>query len=347
MSSSYTITNTWSHAKVGHAQDELSTVQYFLKEFSVEAQIASLDSEFGDVNITSLGVTLHQIKLDHSRLFKSFVDQQILRDLSRCVRKGIKLAPSVPSTVVITSSRFGHLMKLGQLLTGQKKPRLRILDAPKTSQEWESFARFVKQTGIDPVIAMEVESSVIESIKHLGEVIYVPSHYGLQRETPSMNAVRKRIGIFWPVGRIFTLKDIETILFKSRFLHPIVKLPAGVEIDKYRAAYPSMTFIHHNTTDLEFRQYLSQIKIALLMHKNYVRQSSGYAGYFLTNNVPIITSKSNSFFTELVKFGDFYAIEDYEDNLYEFLADIRNKPLGHSSETYYHFTVKSWKSFLL
>lgn len=347
MSSSYTITNTWSHAKVGHAQDELNTIKHFLKKFSVEAQIASLDSEFGDISIASLGVALHQMKLDHSRLFKPLVDRQIFRDLSRCVRKAITQVQSPSSTIVITSSRLNHLIRLDKLFVGQYKPRMRILDAPKTSREWEYFTRFVNQAGIEPIIAMEVKSSVIESNKYLGEVIHVPSHYGLQRETPSINAARNRIGIFWPVGRSFTLSDIGIILHKSRFLNPIVKLPASVEIDEYRVAYPNITFIPHGTTDSEFRLYLSQIKIALLMHKNYVKQSSGYAGYFLANNVPIITSKSNSFFAELEEFGDFHGIEDHEENLYDFLVYIDSKPLSNSNEYYHDFSTAAWKSFLL
>ena len=347
MSSSYTITNTWSYAKVGHAQDELNTIKNFLKKFSVEAQIASLDSEFGDISITSFGVMLHQMKLDHSRLFKPLVDRQILRDLSRCVRKAITQVQSYPSTIVITSSRLNHLIRLEKLLIGQYKPRIRILDAPKTSREWDYFMRFVNQSGIEPIIAMEVKSSVIESIKYLGKVIHVPSHYGLQRELPSINAARNRIGIFWPVGRSFTLRDIEIILHKSRFLNPIVKLPASVEVDEYRVTYPNITFIPHGTTDSEFRLYLSQIKIALLMHKHYVRQSSGYAGYFLANNVPVITSKSNSFFTELEEFGDFHAIEDYEENLNEFLVYVDSKPLSNRNEYYHDFSTAAWKSFLL
>ncbi len=347
MSSSYTITNTWSHAKVGHAQDELNTIKNLLEKFSVEAQIASLDSEFGDISITSLGVILHQMKLDHSRLFKPLVDRQIFRDLSRCVRKAITQVQSPPSTIVITSSRFNHLIKLDKLLVGQYKPRMRILDAPKTSREWKDFTRFVSQAGIEPSIAMEVKSSVIESFKYLGEVIHVPSHYGLQRETPSINAARNKIGIFWPVGRSFTPSDIEIILHKSRFLNPIVKLPTSVEIDEYRVAYPNITFIPHGTTNSEFRLYLSQIKIALLMHKNYVKQSSGYAGYFLANNVPIITSKSNSFFAELEEFGDFHGIEDYEEYLFDFLVYIDSKPLSNSNEYYHDFSTAAWKSFLL
>jgi hypothetical protein len=287
------------------------------------------------------------MKLDHSRLFKPLVDRQIFRDLSRCVRKAITQVQSSSSTIVITSSRHNHLIRLEKLLIGQYKPRIRILDAPKTSQEWENFTRFVNQAGIEPILAMEVKSSVIESIKYLEKVIHVPSHYGLQKELPSINAARNRIGIFWPVGRSFTLRDIELILHKSRCLNPIVKLPASVEIDKYRATYPDITFIPHGTIDSEFRLYLSQIKIALLMHKNYVRQSSGYAGYFLANSVPVITSKSNSFFTELEEFGDFHAIEDYEENLYEFLVDADSKPLRKRNEYYHNFSTAAWKSFLL
>jgi len=83
------------------------------------------------------------------------------------------------------------------------------------------------------------------------------------------------------------------------------------------------------------------------MHKNYVRQSSGYAGYFLANDVPVITSKSNSFFTELEEFGDFHAIEDYEENLYEFLVYVDSKPLSKRNEYYHDFSTVAWKSFLL
>jgi hypothetical protein len=257
------------------------------------------------------------------------------------------LVQSPPSTIVITSSRLSHLIRLEKLFIGQHKPRIRILDAPSTSREWESFIRFVEQAGIEPVIAMEVKSSVIESTKYLREVLYVPSHYGLQREIPTTNAARNKIGIFWPVGRSFTLRDIEITLQKSKLLHPIVKLPASVEIDRYRATYPNITFIPNGTTDFEFRLYLSQIKIALLMHKNYTRQSSGYVGYFIANNVPVITSKSNSFFAELEEFGDFHALEDYDENLHEFLDYVHNKPLSNKNKVYHDFSTATWKSFLL
>ena len=69
--------------------------------------------------------------------------------------------------------------------------------------------------------------------------------------------------------------------------------------------------------------------------------------YFLANDVPVITSKSNSFFTELEEFGDFHAIEDYEENLYEFLVYVDSKPLSKRNEYYHDFSTVAWKSFLL
>jgi len=347
MSTSYIITNTWTHAQRGHARDELRTIKQLLMTFSIRTQIVSVHSEFGDVNARSLGVTLHRMKLDHLRLFKPFVDFQISRDLSRCIKKGIRLAQPSLSTIVITSSRVNHLMELEKLLTGQNRPRIRILNSPNSSFEWESFANFIGRISIAPVIAMEVESSVIESRKYLGGVIHTPSHYGLQREVSSLNAARKEVGIFWPIGRNVSFGDVKSILNKTRFLNPIVKLPASVDMNRFKKVYPSMTFIPKETNDLEFRTYLSNIKVALLAHKNYTRQSSGYAGYFLANNVPIITSKTNSFFTELEKFGDFHAIEDYEEDLSDFLAYLEDKPLSVNRNFYNRFVIDSWKSFLL
>ena len=313
----------------------------------MQAQIASVDSDFGDVSICSIGFKLQKAKLDHSRIFKHFVDSQLLRDLSRCIKKGTRLGLPSPSKVVVTSARVNHVMKLEKFLMRQNQPRIRLLDSPSSPREWMSFAKLVGRIGVKPVIAMEVESSVIESREYVGGVIHVPSHYSLHKEEPSINTERKKIGIFWPVGRNYSPETVHILLQKTRLLSPIVKLPGGLDMNKFKSAYPTITFVPPGISNFEFREFLSHIKVALLAHENYVKQSSGYAGYFLANSVPILTSKTNSFFTELKKFGQLHAIENHEDDLSDFLVFLKDKPLSIYNNSYNNFTIESWKSFLL
>lgn len=313
----------------------------------MQAQIVSVDSDFGDVSICSIGFKMQKAKLDHSRIFKHFVDSQLLRDLSRCIKKGTRLGLPSPSKVVITSARVNHIMKLEKFLMRQNQPRIRLLDSPSSSREWMSFAKLVGRIGVKPIIAMEVESSVIESREYLGGVIHVPSHYSLHKEEFYINTEREKVGIFWPVGRSYSPETVHKLLQKTRFLDPIVKLPGSLDINAFKSAYPTITFVPPGISNFEFREFLSHIKVALLAHENYVKQSSGYAGYFLANGVPILTSKTNSFFTELKKFGQLHAIESHEDDLSDFLVFLKNKSLSLNSNYYINFTIESWKSFLL
>ena len=344
--SEFIITNTWTHARHGHAHDELVSIKSFLASGSIGVQILSLDPEFGDLKMRSIGLALQSVRLDHSRVFKDYVDSCFGKDLSRGIRKALAKRDSPNVKVVITSSRFKHLLKLDNPRYFNGKLHVRMLDAPRNTREWESLAKSLRYLSQDAAIAMEVESSVLESQNYLNGVMHVPSHYGIQIEGNSINKARDRVGVFWPVGRGFSNNEIVKLLEELKSLNPIVKLPSGVETQLYMKQFPELEFVHHGLSDLEFRLVLSKVKVAVLGHRDYINQSSGYAGYFMANNVPMLVSRKNSFFGEFSKWGRIYAREDYVNNTRELIADLLNRGLVLEKFSYAKFVESAWKSFL-
>jgi hypothetical protein len=275
------------------------------------------------------------------------VDSLRLRDLAKGITKSIAKYPHDGLRVAITSSRTKHLFFVENALRGQHCVRFRFLDSPESSEEWEEFALSVERLNKRVPIAMEVKSSVEESRKYIDNVIHVPSHHGILKETNEINSNRHRIGVFWPVGRSFSNQEVENLLDQVESLNPIVKLPNGLNPGQLRQKYPGIEFLETGLSDKDFRSHLIKIKIAVLGHKDYRNQSSGYVGYFLANNVPILVSRSNSFFDEIRNLGQVYAIEDFSSDIVDLLQFLLNRDLDLTSNVYTEYVKIAWETFLL
>jgi hypothetical protein len=342
----YLITNTWTQAKHGHARDELITIKNFLTSSSIEASILSVDSEFGDFPIRSVGRSLQRLHFDRSRALKPFVDYCYGKDLSRGIRKANARAWSPGIRVAITSSRFNHVTKLENSLQLEDKLRIRMLDAPSKEKDWIHLANCLKRMSKESVVAMEVKSSVIESQKYFDNVIHVPSHYGMQTEDAYVNSARDKVGVFWPVGRSFQFNEVITLIDEVKTLEPIVKLPSGFNTSVFKKLYPRIEFLETGLKEKEFRDILSSVKVAVLGHVNYENQSSGYSGYFLANNIPMFVSATNSFFGEIKNQGQVYALEAVKDSVFDLISKLMDRELSLDKNPYADFVEKSWKRFL-
>lgn len=347
MREKYIITNTWTHARHGHAHDELLSIKNFLSFNSIQAQILSVDYKFGDLRIRSLGRTLQNLHLHHSRIFKPLVDSSYGRDLSRGLKDSLLNEQISETSVVVTSSRFQHLLKLGDSLKAYDDIRIRILDAPKNRGDWESLAKFLSRLKNRSTVAMEVKDSVVDAEKYLDNIIYVPSHFAMQTESVDTNKSRNKVGVFWPVGRSFSTSEVLSLLNQVKVFDPIVKLPSHMEASSMKLLYPKIEFIEAGLGVMQFREILSRIKVAILGHRGYTNQSSGYAGYFLANNVPIFASNSNSFFGEIKELGLVYSLESNLDHSLGLITKLFNGDLNLARNPYAIFVEESWKTFLL
>jgi hypothetical protein len=175
--------------------------------------------------------------------------------------------------------------------------------------------------------------------------MYLPSHYGLQFEGSDVNVARNKLGIFWPVGRSFTDTEVETLLEQVKSFAPVVKLPNGLKTSVIKNKFPEIEFIPNGLNQREFRKILSEIKVAILGHKSYFNQSSGYVGYFLANNVPVVVSKTNSFYEEFMNKGQLYAIEDLK-SLTGLIHECMNAKLNLNKNQFCNEISLAWKNFL-
>jgi hypothetical protein len=344
---SYAITNSWTHADHGHALDELLSIKQFLQSNAEEVVIVSTNPNFGDLRMPSIGYRLHRLRLDHSRLFKPKIDSKLMDDLIAGLEKVVAIKSNKNLEIVITSSRLNNFFQLEKLAKRKIRLRIRMLDSPKTTEEWVRFLRCSESLSSDSVIAMEVKSSVIESQQYLDGVIHVPSHYGMQTESASINTARDRVGIFWPVGRSFSVDKVLNFLNYVDSLKPIVKLPNHMNSKEFRKMFPRIEFVEKGLGNMQFRAILSKVKVAILGHRGYTNQSSGYAGYFLANNVPIFVSSSNSFFDEIKNLGQVYDLENSLDQNLGLVTSLLDRDLILERNPYAILVEDIWKTFLL
>ena len=343
----YIITNTWTQARHGHAHDELLSIKDLLKSISIDAKILSVDPAFGDFRVRSLGRAFQNLYFDRTRFLKPIVDTSYGIDLRRGIRNSTKGLHLTSKELAITSSRFKHLLKIQDALRLFAEPRIRILDAPSDQKNWRILSEALKRMHGNPVIAMEVKSSVVESQKYFDGAIHVPSHYGMQTESLSINRERDKIGIFWPVGRSFSTNEVVRLLDELRSQNPVVKLPTSMRSGDFKEIYPRIEFVEPGLGIEEFREILSRIKVAVLGYNGYNNQSSGYVGYFMANNVPILVSRTNTFFDEIKEIGRVYDLYDNKKGILGMVTTLMEDSLVLGRNYYSIFVENAWKCFLL
>ena len=294
------ITNLWTYANHGHSRSELLQIRELLNDLGISVEIVTLVDDYGISPRFSLGKATHRLRLDHSRYFKNWVDKRLIRDLGKILKRVVEISSATETQVALTSAKISHAREISRSWKlREKKVSIRFLDTPQSNEDWLALSKDLNESLSVQNIAFELKSSVKEAECYFSNVIHVPAAQSLHVESKEVNERRFRVGAFWPVGRSFNLDKIKILLEAIEDFKPIVKLPATLNTREFHAKYPQISFIKQGTPDEEFRKILSTIKVAVLGHENYVNQSSAYASYFVSNDVPVLTSKENAFFIDL------------------------------------------------
>jgi len=341
----FVITNFWTYAIHGHARSELRQISKFLESRNLMSHVVSVTDDFGESPKKSKGNILHRRKIDHIRYLKNFVDRKLILDLRENIENLIANKHLQQATVVISSARTSHIHEIAKSWTLTNEIKLRLIEAPNGPKEWEHLARSLKKFGNLSCVGLELKKSVLEARNFFDNVIHVPPAQSLNIESEHINSQRGRVGIFWPVGRPFSLNKVDLILKQLRSYRPIVKLPPSLNTNSYCSNFPEIEFIQNGISDIEFEQVLKAIKVAVLAHENYLNQSSAYASYFASNNVHILTSESNEFRNEF-NLRSFNLLDSEFRDLEEKVRTLLAKNYISGKAKHATYSEQEWEKFL-
>ena len=85
----YLLTNFWTYAKHGHARDEILRVKEHLARTNNRNKIISVSPMFGDNASFSLGNLAQNLRFDHTRLLKKWVDSRLIKDLEKNILRSV------------------------------------------------------------------------------------------------------------------------------------------------------------------------------------------------------------------------------------------------------------------
>lgn len=340
------LTNTWTYAKHGHARDELNQIKSFLTSQKLTSRIIGTSKSFGDYSRFSLGVLLHRAKFDHSRLFKSYVDQKLIQDLDSTLYRVSQDLDKDCSGVMLTSTKFSHFSKMLRIQDVECNLAVRFIDFPAENPSDGTLSITKNKNGFPVIFAIENKRS-LNKIRDLNSnIIHVPPAQSLRIESEEVNQRRNRIGIFFPVGKPARIEYVLELLGATRHLNPIVKLPRNMMNKQIVSDFYDCDFLLPGMSDVAFKDVLSKIKVAILGHENYVHFSSAYASYFISNNVPIVTNKNNRFEDEFGSQLVFALPSKLQNKLDGVVKEIESNPMSIKRAPYANYAEEKWREFI-
>ena len=339
------LSNFWTYARHGHAKSELVQVQNFTRTLGIACEPVYLRERVWPR--ISLGLLSHRLQLDHYRYLKQSVDKWLVLDLENEILNHAKRNCSKEKQVVFTSARVSHILLLRKLIARESSfgISIRLLDEPGNEEITRRLVDIIEDSNHRMLLAMETKSSIEKFSGVIPGLLHVPAAQAI-RVDGTQTIQRDRLGVFWPVGRHFDEGQVYRILHQIEKYEPIVKLPNQVDREKIRATFPRVELISAGVEDRELAEILASVRIAILGHLNYVNQSSSYASYFVANNVPVVTSKSNSFFHELNKHGTMIDLDLEGNLLVQEISEILNTNWSETLTKYGDYVENQWRRFL-
>ncbi len=345
-SSLFLLTNTWTHAKHGHARGELDQVSKFLESKQLESRIVGNSRSFGDYPKFSLGEFAHRMKSDHSRLFKNWVDERLIYDLESNISRVSKELKANLTKAVFTSIKYSHISRFSRLWDLDCNFSFRFIDLPADKGLYEKSFRLGKKAKSNYTFAIENKRSLEAVCKFWPSIIHVPPAQSLRTESNDLNQARRRIGIFFPVGKPSNTEFVLELINTTRHLNPIIKLPANMMSSAIIERYNDCDFVSPGLTNEEFNKILSSIKVAILGHQNYIHYSSAYASYFISNNVPVVVSKNNLFEEEFGKQLVFSLPTKNQGELADIVRELYSHPIKEEKSEYAEYASNQWLKFI-
>jgi hypothetical protein len=344
------LSNTWTYTKHGHAQHELRKIEEFLLGNGISSRIVRLEGVLeNQPPYISLGLLGHKLKLDHRKVFKGIIDRKLLWDLARRIEvANDSYSYAHHRRIAFLSCRYNQILEICKKLNRNFEYRFRLLDCPKSKDEWKSFANFISSFSNKINLGWEdYETSEVAS-EFLGNSIHVPNAYSLERSEMSKRSRRRYVGVFWPIASGDGPREVHSFLEELEGIPIKVKLPSNVDKRSLGALGKSIEYIKSNMSDYDYIQELHTIAVGILPHKNYLNRGSGYASYFATNGIPFFARPSNTFVSELSEFTD---IHEYSDSatprMAEVLALLDGQIIPRQRRDYYEYSSQQWRMFLL
>lgn len=341
----FLLTNPWSYVKHGHASSELAQVHQLLEENGTRNCIVSVGRTLNKSNHPSLGYVAQKMKLDRSIIFKNWIENRLIKDLQENLKRQIIRNSDSHVRIVMTSSRFSHAIRFSKSWERTTNFSIRLIDSPLDDSVWQDFFHLYFEYNQEGRIAFEHKTSLERAMQYSNRVIHVPAAQGLMVEPKLANLKRDRVGLFFPVGRSFEQAKVYELISAIENLNPIVKIPNYIDKKQASNYFPKVEFLKSNLTDMQFRDILLQIKVAVLGHENYIRQSSGYVSYFVANNVPVLASQSNDFFGEF-EGGTLFAKPEDKMDLNNLLTSLLAEKNSQDESEFAEYTRRQWKLFL-
>ncbi len=344
------ISNPWTHSRHGHSALELERVSRIINSRNAHAEIASIIKNHRWIPSFNPGLLMSRLKLDHSKFFYSFVQDDILNahghEIERIARRLDKI--KIDSTIVITSCKLSNTAII-ENISPKRNLLIRFLDYPlrenMTSTLMQHFNRFEKMPGL--ACATRQGAEVLKSVFQR-EVQYVPEAMAILDST-DVSGTRDRIGILWPVAfaeernRVMwfmeALKDFKLLVrFPGNFnQRELEKLPFKADIK----------VLERGVTNDYFYRSLSSIQVGVLPHVGYSNRSSGLASMLAAMQVPIIANSGNLFYKDLQPFAFMRPLtlekKKLRSDVVELSDGISNKAENMNLS---EFTLKAWQLFL-
>lgn len=343
----FIISNSWPFVKHGHARSELIKIQKIVRDQGAECKIVAIGRKFGDIRFASIGQWATSAGLTKRRFLKGAIDQLICREIAWSLEKAER-SIDVNSEILtcITSTRSSHLKYLLPRLTKSRKLCIRLLDSPKSLDEWREFIEVLSSRRIPISLGWETQKSFRLSQDWFTETLHVPNIHSLEKESDDINSRRNRIGIFWPVGHGAIHSEVANFLQQLREFSVVVKLPGNLSISDFSNSYGGrVKFLTGTVTQEELERALQEVRVAILPHRNYSDRGSGYATYFATNKVHIITREENGFFEEMQDYTKVISLTENYQNLAE-LSDSCSKEKVTAKSDLFDYSLDKWMQFL-
>jgi hypothetical protein len=338
--------NPWTNIKHGHARSELIMAKKLLIENDYSCEILSTSLEFGDSQININNNRSFDIPkwLQRGPIFR-FSNKRYKKQEAKSLLDYLKLnSGNMPYQVVITSARSDLLSLVKEDGLGKVDFKIRLIELPKSK---ESIFELRDIADLPNVLLAIETSDASAALEKLGirNVLTVPPIQGLIPE--DSRTLGKRVGLLWPVSYEETEYDFRLLMDSIRDFEAIVRLPGNFEGKATRNRYRGHVYIDRGISEQEFNAYISQIRIAILPHRNYIFRGSGLAAILAGSGATILAFKSNSFFKDIAS----YSIIDELDKLFTTRNAISSRldqelsaPVIRSN--YKSWTQKRWEEFL-
>jgi hypothetical protein len=338
--------NPWTEIDHGHARSELLAVKKLLTQNNFDSSILSVAYDFGDTYLNKFIEKESSIPkiLQRGPIFRLSKRNSEVRQMNALLEFLKSSSKMNTSQVIITSTRSNMLDLVDQNRFKNIEFKIRLIEPPKNQESTDKLKKILLLSNVSIAIETSDGKAAMEKIGING-IITVPPIQGLM--SVGLAKLKTKVGLIWPVSFQENEKKFQILMDSISEFNGIVRLPGNYESETIREKYLGHTFIDRGISDEEFNRHISQIRIAILPHRNYELRGSGLAAILAGSGATILAHKENSFYSDIHRYSK---IEDLQE-LLDRRAGVAHRVNEKSNEigtnsTYREWTLKCWEEFL-